>query len=170
MSKFSLEEKLEIVLRYLEGKEDAPSLGKEYGVSKSQIYSWVRLYEKQGVKGFRIKGYTSYPPEFKLEVLEYRFKTKASYIDTAAHFGIPSPSPIKSWVKEFETKGYDAFKPKKKGRLSMKKDQQKQAKAEISIEALQAELEHLRMENAYLKKLNALVQNKEKSPNKTKRK
>ena len=60
MSKFSLEEKLEIVLRYLEGKEDAPSIGKEYGVSKSQIYSWVRLYEKQGVKGFRVKGYASY--------------------------------------------------------------------------------------------------------------
>ncbi|MBB3149969.1 hypothetical protein FHS16_000001, partial [Paenibacillus endophyticus] len=42
--------------------------------------------------------------------------------------------------------------------------------AEGSVEALQAELERLRMENAYLKKLNALVQNKEKSPNKTKRK
>ena len=81
MSKFSLEEKLEIVLRYLEGKEDAPSIGKEYGVSKSQIYSWVRLYEKQGVKGFRVKGYASYSPEFKLEVLEYRFTTKASYVE-----------------------------------------------------------------------------------------
>ena len=42
--------------------------------------------------------------------------------------------------------------------------------AEGSVEALQAELERLRMENAYLKKLNALVQNKEKSPNKTKHK
>ena len=56
----------------------------------------------------------------------------------------------------------------------MKNDNQKQTEkvtpAEGSVEALQAELERLRMENAYLKKLNALVQNKEKSPNKTKRK
>lgn len=51
-----------------------------------------------------------------------------------------------------------------------KKGLQKQEPAEGSTEALQAELERLRMENAYLKKLNALVQNKEKSPNKTKRK
>lgn len=46
----------------------------------------------------------------------------------------------------------------------------KQEPAEGSVEALKAEIERLRMENAYLKKLNALVQNKEKSPNKTNRK
>ncbi|WP_413372959.1 transposase [Paenibacillus taichungensis] len=51
-----------------------------------------------------------------------------------------------------------------------KKGLKKKESAEGSVEALQAELERLRMENAYLKKLNALVQNKEKSPNKTKHK
>jgi transposase len=170
MWKFSVEEKLEIVLKYLEGSEGAPSIGKEYGVSKTQIYSWVKLYEKYGTKGFRVKGFASYSPEFKLEVLEYRSKTKASYVDIAAHFGIPSPSPIKQWVKDYERKGYDAFKPTKKGHLSMKKETKDPAPAEGSLEALQAENERLRMENAYLKKLNALVQNKERSPNKTKQK
>lgn len=37
-----------------------------------------------------------------------------------------------------------------------------------SIEALQVENERLRMESAYKKKANALVQNKKQSPNKTK--
>jgi len=41
---------------------------------------------------------------------------------------------------------------------------------ENQLEAIQKELERLRMENAYLKKLNALVQSKEKSPNKAKHK
>jgi hypothetical protein len=54
--------------------------------------------------------------------------------------------------------------------MTDKKRTKSQETAEGSVEALQAELERLRMENAYLKKLNALVQNKEKSPNKTKRK
>ncbi len=48
------------------------------------------------------------------------------------------------------------------------KEQKNQTLAEGSVETLQAEVERLRMENAYLKKLNALVQNKEKSPKKTK--
>ena len=48
--------------------------------------------------------------------------------------------------------------------------QTKQTPAEGSIEALEARIKQLEMENEYLKKLNALVQNKEKSPNKTKHK
>jgi transposase-like protein len=94
--------------------------------------------------------------------------------ETAAIFNIPSYETLRKWKIAYETEGFDALQSKKKGRLSMKNDNQKtpkrQTPAEGSIEALQTELERLRMENAYLKKLNALVQNKEKSPNKTKRK
>lgn len=86
MWKFTLEEKLEIVKCYIEGKEVASSLGKEYGISKSQIYSWVKLFEESGIEGFRQKDCASYSPEFKLEVLEYRLKTKASYVETAYTF------------------------------------------------------------------------------------
>ena len=84
-----------------------------------------------------------------------------------------SPSDYSKMEKQFETQGIDALKPKKKGRPSMKKDKQNNQNnslAEGSVEALQAELERLQMENEYLKKLNALVRNKEKSPNKTKHK
>ncbi len=55
----------------------------------------------------------------------------------------------------------------------MKKDSNKQVKqtlADGSVEALEARIQQLEMENEYLKKLNALVQNKEKSRNETKRK
>ena len=67
--------------------------------------------------------------------------------------------------------GVDALQSKKKGRPSMKKEtnkQPKQAPVEGSTEALQARIKQLEMENEYLKKLNALVQAKEKSPKKTK--
>ena len=94
-----------------------------------------------------------------------------STIETAAIFNIPAPSTIIVWKKQLETCGVDALQSKKKRRLSMKKEsikQSKQAPVEGSTEALQAEIQRLRMENEYLKKLNALVQAKEKSPRKTK--
>ena len=52
----------------------------------------------------------------------------------------------------------------------MKKESKKNQAIEGSEETLRAEIEQLRMENAYLKKLQALIQEKVKSQNKTKRK
>ncbi|MBA9027822.1 hypothetical protein HNP81_003114 [Peribacillus huizhouensis] len=52
----------------------------------------------------------------------------------------------------------------------MKKVRKEKQAVEGLQEALLEEIERLKMENAYLKKWNALVQNKEKSPNKTKHK
>ena len=51
-----------------------------------------------------------------------------------------------------------------------KVEPQKSIPAEGSIEALQAKIERLEMENAYLKKLKALVQVQEKLQTKSKRK
>ncbi|PYF01283.1 hypothetical protein BJ095_1822 [Ureibacillus chungkukjangi] len=51
----------------------------------------------------------------------------------------------------------------------MKKDT-KTLPAEGSVEELEARIKQLEMENAYLKKLNTLVQMKEKLPTKSKRK
>ena len=74
--------------------------------------------------------------------------------ETAAIFGIASQSAIRQWRKQFESKGFDALQSKKKGRPSMKKETNKQPKqilVEGSPEALQAEINRLRMENEYLK-------------------
>ena len=100
-------------------------------------------------------------------VLSYITEHGTSLREAAAIFNIPTHSILSRWKKEFETKGEDALKSMKKGRPSMKKDN-KPTPPEGSNEALQAEIERLRMENAYLKKLNALVQSKEKLRSKSK--
>ncbi|GEC82776.1 transposase [Lysinibacillus sphaericus] len=108
-----------------------------------------------------------------MDVLNFMIEKGTSLNETAAIFKIPAPSTISAWRKQYETQGLDALQSKKKGRPSMKKEsnkQSKQAPVKVSTEALEARIKQLEMENEYLKKLNALVQNKEKSPNRTKHK
>lgn len=173
MAKFTAEDKVQAAFRYLNGNESSYEIAKSLGTNHKAILKWAKQYEYNGVDAF-IKRYTNYTQQFKLDVLKYMIEHGTSFVETAAIFNIAAPSTILVWKKQFETQGLDALQSKKKGRPSMKnenvKRDTKNTPTEGSVEALQAELERLRMENAYLKKLNALVQNKEKSPNKTKRK
>jgi len=171
MVKFSPEEKIEIVKKYLEGDVLGKNFAKSIGVHLSMLHQWVKHYRILGEAAFE-KRYTTYSAHYKLDVLKYMNEQGTSIRETAAMFNIPSPETLRKWKNAFEAEGIDALEPKKKGLKSMSKNNlnhsKKQAPVEGSVEALQVELERLRMENAYLKKLNALVQNKEKSPNKTK--
>lgn len=173
MSKFTAEERVQTVLRYLKGNESYNDIQKDLNIAISIISAWVQLYEEQGVEAF-FKPYTNYPVHFKLEVLNYMNDMGTSSVETAAIFNISSPGMIRNWRKAFENGGIDALQPKKKGRPSMKKETRSNAKktspSEGSMEALRAENERLRMENAYLKKLNALVHEQEKLLTRSKRK
>ena len=170
MAKYSAEEKLKAVLRYLEGKESSIEIARSIGTDHAAIIKWTKQYKYNGAEAF-IKRYTNYSAQFKLDVLNHMIEYGTSLNETAAIFGIAAPSTILQWRKQLETQGFDALQSKEKGRPSMKKETNKQSKiapVEGSPEALQAEINRLRMENEYLKKLNALVQAKEKSPKKTK--
>jgi len=172
LTKFTVEEKLLAVNRYLTGKESSYDIGKSLGVAKSLILEWAKRYEHNGVKAF-VKPYAAYTQQFKLDVLNYMAEHGTSSVETAAIFNISSPSNVRAWKRQLEAHGMDSLQSKKKGRPSVRKNvnkQTKQSPAEGSVEALETRIKQLEMENEYLKKLNALVQNKEKSPNKTKRK
>jgi transposase len=169
MSKFMIEKKIEAVIRYQQGSEGIKSIAKSIGVHHSVLLNWIKQYEHHGADAF-IKPYTSYTTEFKLDVLNYIKETGTSIRETAAIFNIATHSTIQKWQKGFESHGVDALKPTKKGRTSVKKEPMENPPTEGSEEALRAEIERLRMENAYLKKLRALIQEKERLQNKTKRK
>lgn len=172
MTKISTDQKRQAVIRYLNGLEGLKTIAKSVGVHHSVLLNWIKQYEHHGDEAFK-KRYTLYGIQDKLDVLHYMNENGTSIRETAAIFNIASHSTLLSWQKGLELRGIDALQSKKKGRPSMKKGPEElknQSLVEGSVEALQAEVAHLRMENAYLKKLNALVQNKEKSPNKTKRK
>ncbi|WP_211258610.1 helix-turn-helix domain-containing protein, partial [Viridibacillus arvi] len=70
-----------------------------------------------------------------------------------ALFNISSPGMIRNWKMKFEVGGYDALVSKKKGRPSMKNETKRTTRptpTEGSVEALEARIKQLEMENAYL--------------------
>jgi transposase len=170
MAKFTGDDKLAAIQRYLTGEESYITIAKSIGTSDSVVRNWVMQYEQHGIEVLFKKSYASYSAQFKLDVLNYMNDNGTSPNETAVIFNITSPALIRKWRSQFESDGMGALESKKKGRSTMKKKSKKNQPIEGSKEALEAENERLRMENAYLKKLQALIQEKEKSQNRTKRK
>ncbi len=152
MAKYTSEEKLQAALRYLEGNESSHEIAKSIGIDHKAILKWAKQYQYNGVEAF-IKRYTNYSTQFKLDVLNFMIENGTSLTETAAIFKIASPTSLREWKKQFETKGFSALQSKKKGHPSMKKDstiQPKSVPVKGSTEALQAEIDRLRMENEWV--------------------
>lgn len=169
MTKYSSEFKLKAVFAYLNGTTSFQTVAKQFHISLTPLKNWVAQYNVHGEEAFSSSSYTNDDLNLKMDVLNYINEFRVTPNEAAAIFNITSPSTVYKWVELFNRNGIDALKSKKKERPSVKKESMKPNKLG-SIEELEARIQQLEMENAYLKKLNALVQNKEESPNKTKHK
>ena len=162
MFKYSFEEKCEAVKRVLDGMSMSRS-ARILGVNKSEVQNWYALYENHGWDALR-NGGASYDGAFKVMVVEYMHSNHLSSRSTAAHFGIKGAVNVRKWERIYYEEGPEGLlKKKPRGRPSkgMKKKEtilQKNELSEESKEDLIAEVQRLRMENEYLKKLRALVQ------------
>ena len=107
----------------------------------------------------------TYTGEFKVSVVEYMNNTGASIRKTAAHFNIPSFSTVSQWERIYYEQGKEALFKEQRGRRSkigIKRPRKPKTNMERNEDML-AEVQRLRMENEYLKKLNALIQKRERS-------
>ena len=103
-------------------------------------------------KGVPNKRYT---PEFKKLVVETMQKEKLSYCETARRFEISDGTRVAAWERIYLEEGPEGFAIERRGRGS-KGGPPKQLPKRVE-EDLLAEVQRLRAENDYLKKLQALV-------------
>jgi len=163
MAKYSEQFKLRIVQQYLEGAAGYQSIADIHGVNRSAVQHWVRLFEAHGTAGLA-KKFSHYDAQFRLAVLEHMWANELSYGQVASVFNIRSAGCIGQWEHCYHSGGIDALMPRKRGRPKKMPDSQPpqpQLPADDETrtrEELLSEVNHLRMENAYLKKLRALVQ------------
>ncbi len=102
-------------------------------------------------KGVPNKRYTG---EFKQKVVETMHKEKLSYCEAARRFEVSNNHRVASWERIYLEEGPAGLYIERRGRKST--EQTKKMPKEVE-EDLLAEVQRLRAENAYLKKLNALV-------------
>ena len=164
MAKSTYEQRLKAVLDVIEKHMSYKSAGRLMGFDDETVRGWVKLYEAFGVEGLTLK-HGTYSGEFKQHVVEYMHENHLSIFETSVLFGIPSKTTVGKWEHKYCEEGPQALHGENRGRkknmTSNKPKEQKKNKEKMNNESqedLIAEIERLRMENAYLKKLNALVQ------------
>jgi len=167
MTKFSKEFRLKLVSEVDQGAS-IHSVAKKYGIGKSTLARWHANYSHGGVKQL-VTTNNDYTLEFKIYAIEYRWQHDLSYKVAATELGIPNDGALYQWEKRYLEAGVSGLLTKKKGRPPKMPKKPEIPKRDLTREErLEAEIAQLRMENAYLKKLNALVQDREKSKRKTK--
>ena len=107
-------------------------------------------------KGKQNKRYTG---EFKQKVVETMHKEHLSHKKAARQFDITSHSCVPNWERIYLTEGAEGLYEERRGRGSKGRPAKMPKQVE---EDLLAEVQRLRAENAYLKKLQALVQEEER--------
>lgn len=169
MSKLSLEKKAEIVTHYLNSNDGYINTANKFGISDSVVEMLVAQYKQNGIEGL-VRRNGSYSGKFKLHVLQYQQQNKLSDTETAVYFKIPNRGTICVWRKKYLLGGYEFLSRDGRGNpknMATKKSK-KNAEPKSELEKLREEVEWLRMENAILKKLNALIQEEEESEQGTK--
>lgn len=164
MGKYTVEFKCSLVEQYLSGSAGFKSISHRHGVNPSLLRKWVESFRLHGVAGLQ-KKFSHYDASFRLSVLQHMWENHLSYGQVAAVFNIRSPGCIGAWERSYHRGGLDALTPRTLGKNAKMPDP-KITKPEPppvddeqrSREELLAEVQQLRMENAYLKKLKALVQ------------
>ena len=167
--KLKLEDKLKIIEMYETGYS-IPVICKKIKISKSVVERIERQYREHGIKSFKSKGKNKKNSlEFKMEIVN-RVLNGESKSGIAAELCV-NKGMIHHWVKKYKELGYNGLTIKQ-GRPRKMKDKNKQTKKVNASKELddkdklikeQAErIAQLEMENDLLKKLRALVQQRNK--------
>ena len=158
MSKYSEEFKLQIVLEYITKYISPEQQQKKYGIHPSLVRQWISQYKLNGKFTNPTRHFSG---EFKLKVLNYQQEHHLSDSQTALFFGITNTGTVCAWRKKYITGGTEALFQKQGRRSKMPKKSLIPNKPREEW-TKDEELAYLRMENAYLKKYLALVQEEEK--------
>lgn len=163
MSKYSDQLKLKVVEYCILENHGYLDAANHFGIKGEQTVSkWVRKYKEHGASGL-IRNNQQYDGRFKEDVIKYMHSNHLSLMETCIKFNLGNHNVIGKWERIYYEEGPHALYEERRGRSkNMSSKPRKKTLSKEVEEDLIDEVQRLRMENAYLKKLQALVQERVK--------
>lgn len=172
MTKYDEQFKLSVVQSYESGQQGYKTVAQRYGLHHKMVERWVAAYGQHGLSGLR-KKFSHYSAQFKLTVLRRMQQEELSATQAIALFDIRGGAGVVThWQRLYHEKGLAGLQPQPRGRPKKMTVPESPKCADTlpsptqSREELEQEVQYLRAEVAYLKKLRALLQAKEQAAQK----
>lgn len=162
--KFKKQEIIDAVKHVLEERQSIQVTADSIGMSKTTLQTYVAKAKEHGYTCLlRSPTNRKYDGAFKSDVVEFMKGNKLSSYSAAAHFNI-TRSMLQRWERIYLEEGEQSLYEECRGirTMNQKPAGQPPELDKQGEEDLIAENQRLRMENELLKKLNALVQQREK--------
>lgn len=131
------------------GDESILGISRRLGLDVKEVTVWCALYRTYGSDVF--DSVVDYDGPMRKKIVEDHLVTELSLTETCVKYKIPHRSTLRDWVRHY--RNGKPFEMKKKIVKTSGSAQDSQAR----IEQLKRELLYARAENAYLKKVGALM-------------
>lgn len=100
-NKILKENKLDAVIKILDGKSSISSMAKKLQVSYTAVESWIRIYQSIGVNAFDNTKNQTYSVELKLQAVTEYLSGKGSLYTICKKFKIKSKSQLRRWISKY---------------------------------------------------------------------
>ena len=165
--RYKTEERLEIVKTIAEGRLTINKASEEYNMHKSELQKWLAEYTLHGEEGI-IKKKAKYDGRFKQTVVEDMRKNGLSLRETAVKYKLGNHNVVAAWDRIYLTEGAEGLYIERRGKSGHAVGVRKGRLPKSKEDDLIAENQRLRMEIDYLKKLHALVRERQRPEKKRK--
>ncbi len=161
------EERVMAIKKVLEEGWSIRAAARLINANHRQVSFWLSTYEKYGnLRPMRKHG--SYSADFKRKVVSGIVRNSLTLQQAALKYGLPCASAVRTWRERYYKYGDAGYIVKmssvRKPDMSEKKKDRNKTGNVAELTSLRKEVEYLRAENAYLKKLQALVMERNARP------